>query len=80
MDGVLQVRSSAVDLIVVDSVAALVPRAEIQGEMGDHHMALQARLMGQVRSHRCPARARGGNQRPRRRCGSSPRACRRAIP
>ncbi len=42
------VRSSAVDLIVVDSVAALVPRAEIEGEMGDSHMGLQARLMSQA--------------------------------
>lgn len=42
------VRSSAVDLIVVDSVAALVPRAEIEGDMGDSHMGLQARLMSQA--------------------------------
>ncbi len=42
------VRSSAVDTIVVDSVAALVPRAEIEGEMGDAHMGLQARLMSQA--------------------------------
>jgi recombination protein RecA len=42
------VRSGAVDLIVVDSVAALVPRAEIEGEMGDTHMGLQARLMSQA--------------------------------
>jgi len=42
------VRSGAVDLIVVDSVAALVPRAEIEGEMGDSHMGLQARLMSQA--------------------------------
>jgi len=42
------VRSNAVDLIVVDSVAALVPRAEIEGEMGDVHMGLQARLMSQA--------------------------------
>jgi len=42
------VRSSAVDLVVVDSVAALVPRAEIEGEMGDSHMGLQARLMSQA--------------------------------
>ena len=41
------VRSNAVDLIVVDSVAALVPKAEIEGEMGDSHMGLQARLMSQ---------------------------------
>lgn len=42
------VRSAAVDLVVVDSVAALVPRAEIEGEMGDSHMGLQARLMSQA--------------------------------
>jgi recombination protein RecA len=42
------VRSGAVDLIVVDSVAALVPKAEIEGEMGDSHMGLQARLMSQA--------------------------------
>ncbi|HIK18799.1 MAG TPA: recombinase RecA [Leptolyngbyaceae cyanobacterium M33_DOE_097] len=42
------VRSSAVDLIVIDSVAALVPRAEIEGEMGDSHVGLQARLMSQA--------------------------------
>jgi recombination protein RecA len=39
------VRSNAVDIIVVDSVAALTPRAEIEGEMGDSHMGLQARLI-----------------------------------
>ncbi|HEY8427556.1 MAG TPA: recombinase RecA [Sandaracinaceae bacterium] len=42
------VRSGAVDLVVVDSVAALVPRAEIEGEMGDQHVGLQARLMSQA--------------------------------
>jgi recombination protein RecA len=42
------VRSAAVDIVVVDSVAALVPRAEIEGEMGDSHMGLQARLMSQA--------------------------------
>ena len=42
------VRSGAVDLVVVDSVAALVPKAEIEGEMGDSHMGLQARLMSQA--------------------------------
>ena len=42
------VRSNAIDLIVVDSVAALVPRAEIEGEMGDHHVGRQARLMSQA--------------------------------
>src|SRR6185369_210693 len=56
------VRSGAIDLIVVDSVAALVPAAEINGEMGDSHMGLQARLMSQAlrkltgilnRSHCC---------------------------
>jgi recombination protein RecA len=44
----LLVRSNAVDVIVVDSVAALIPRAEIEGEMGDSHMGLQARLMSQA--------------------------------
>ncbi len=42
------VRSGAVDVIVIDSVAALVPRAELEGEMGDQHMGLQARLMSQA--------------------------------
>ncbi len=42
------VRSNAVDVVVIDSVAALTPRAEIEGEMGDSHMALQARLMSQA--------------------------------
>jgi recombination protein RecA len=42
------VRSNAVDLVVVDSVAALVPQAEIEGDMGDSHMGLQARLMSQA--------------------------------
>ncbi len=42
------VRSGAVDIVVVDSVAALTPRAEIEGEMGDQHMGLQARLMSQA--------------------------------
>ena len=42
------VKSGSVDLIVVDSVAALTPRAEIEGDMGDHHMGLQARLMSQA--------------------------------
>jgi len=42
------VRSGAVDIVIVDSVAALVPRAEIEGEMGDSHMGLQARLMSQA--------------------------------
>ena len=42
------VRSGAIDVMVIDSVAALVPRAEIEGEMGDSHMGLQARLMSQA--------------------------------
>ena len=42
------IRSGEVDVCIVDSVAALVPRAELEGEMGDHHIALQARLMSQV--------------------------------
>src|SRR5213592_1776837 len=44
----MMVRSGAVDLVVIDSVAALVPRAEIEGEMGDTHVGLQARLMSQA--------------------------------
>jgi recombination protein RecA len=42
------VRSGAIDVVVVDSVAALTPKAEIEGEMGDHHVGLQARLMSQA--------------------------------
>ena len=42
------VRSSAIDIVVVDSVAALTPKAEIEGDMGDHHVGLQARLMSQA--------------------------------
>jgi recombination protein RecA len=42
------VRSAAIDVVVVDSVAALTPKAEIEGEMGDHHVGLQARLMSQA--------------------------------
>ena len=42
------VRSAAVDVVVIDSVAALTPKAEIEGEMGDHHVGLQARLMSQA--------------------------------
>jgi recombination protein RecA len=44
----LLIRSGAIDIIVIDSVAALVPRAEIEGEMGDSHVGLQARLMSQA--------------------------------
>src|SRR5438552_12252722 len=42
------IKSNAVDIIVIDSVAALVPRAEVEGEIGDQHMGLQARLMSQA--------------------------------
>ena len=42
------IRSGSIDIVVVDSVAALVPRAEIEGEMGDSHVGLQARLMSQA--------------------------------
>jgi len=42
------VRSNAIDIVVIDSVAALVPKAELEGEMGDHHVGLQARLMSQA--------------------------------
>jgi recombination protein RecA len=42
------VRSGAIDALIIDSVAALVPRAEIEGDMGDHHVGLQARLMSQA--------------------------------
>src|SRR5699024_7193398 len=42
------VRSGAIDMLVIDSVAALVPSAEIEGEMGDSHVGLQARLMSQA--------------------------------
>jgi recombination protein RecA len=42
------VRSGSIDIIVVDSVAALVPKAEIEGDMGDHHVGLQARMMSQA--------------------------------
>ena len=42
------VRSGAIDIVVVDSVAALVPKAELDGEMGDSHVGLQARLMSQA--------------------------------
>jgi recombination protein RecA len=54
------VRSGAVDLIVVDSVAALVPRAEIEGEMGDAHMGVQARLMSQALRKLTAAVSRSG--------------------
>jgi len=54
------VRSSAIDVIVVDSVAALVPRAEIEGEMGDAHVGLQARLMSQALRKLAAAIGRSG--------------------
>ena len=54
------VRSGAVDVIVVDSVAALVPKAEIEGEMGESHMGLQARLMSQALRKLTGAIARSG--------------------
>jgi recombination protein RecA len=54
------VRSGAVDLIVIDSVAALVPKAEIEGEMGDAHMGVQARLMSQALRKLTGAVARSG--------------------
>ncbi len=54
------VRSNAIDVIVVDSVAALVPKAEIEGEMGDQHMGLQARLMSQALRKLTPIVAKTG--------------------
>ena len=56
----LLVRSGAVDVIVIDSVAALVPRAEIEGEMGDAHVGLQARLMSQALRKLAAAIGRSG--------------------
>ena len=61
------IRSGGIDIIVIDSVAALVPKAEIEGEMGDSHVGLQARLMSQA------LRKITGSSAPRRR----PRAARR---
>ena len=58
------VRSEAIDVIVIDSVAALVPKAELEGEMGDAHVGLQARLMSQALrklTGACAARARPGH-------------------
>jgi recombination protein RecA len=54
------VRSSAIDAIIIDSVAALVPRAEIEGEMGDAHVGLQARLMSQALRKLAAATGRSG--------------------
>ena len=44
----IMVASGGIDILAIDSVAALVPKAEIEGEMGDHHVGLQARLMSQA--------------------------------
>src|SRR5207249_8486906 len=52
------VKSNAVDIIVIDSVAALVPRSEVEGEIGDQHVGLQARLMSQALRILTPAIAR----------------------
>jgi recombination protein RecA len=54
------VRSGAVDLVVIDSVAALTPKAELEGEMGDAHMGLQARLMSQALRKLTASAYRGG--------------------
>ena len=54
------IRSNAIDVLVVDSVAALVPRAELEGEMGDHHVGLQARLMSQALRKLTASLAAGG--------------------
>jgi recombination protein RecA len=54
------IRSNAIDVVVIDSVAALVPRAEIEGEMGDTHVGLQARLMSQADRSREPLAHGGG--------------------
>ena len=54
------VRSGSVDIIIVDSVAALVPQAEIDGEMGAQHMGLQARMMGQALRKLTPVCAQTG--------------------
>ena len=48
LEFVTVVGSGAVDVVIVDSVAALTPKAEIEGDMGDHHVGLQARLMSQA--------------------------------
>ena len=56
------VRTGAIDLIVIDSVAALVPKAEIEGEMGDAHMGLQARLMSQALRKLTAATARNNTR------------------
>src|SRR5207344_1314465 len=52
------IKSNAVDIIVIDSVAALVPKAEIEGEIGDSHVGIQARLMSQAMRILNPAIAR----------------------
>jgi recombination protein RecA len=74
------VRSGALDIVVIDSVAALVPRAEIEGEMGDTHVGLQARLMSQAMrklAGTCPLRHHRGLHQPASRrsasCSVTPR-------
>ena len=62
------VRSGAVDIVVIDSVAALVPKAEIEGEMGDQHVGLQARLM---RSGAAQADRQPGGSNARVSCSST---------
>lgn len=57
------IRSGALDVIVIDSVAALVPKAEIEGEMGDSHVGLQARLMSQALRKMTGALAQAGYHR-----------------
>ncbi len=57
------IRSGALDVIVIDSVAALVPKAEIEGEMGDSHVGLQARLMSQALRKMTGALASGRHHR-----------------
>ena len=66
------VRSNAVDMVVVDSVAALVPRAELEGEMADMQMGLQARLMSKVRCVDACRRRNGSVRHVRRQQRSSP--------
>ena len=68
------VRSGAIDVVVIDSVAALTPRAEIEGDMGDSHMGLQARLMSQA-----PASSRPTSTRPTRSSSSSTSSVRRSA-
>ena len=80
------IRSGGIDIIVIDSVAALVPKAEIEGEMGDSHVGLQARLMSQARVRLralCPRpgppRSSSTSCAKRSVCSSAPRRPRRAV-